>query len=187
MRATFWAAAVLIGLPATERAVAELLWADFNDKPIDRPIGTGGAAVGEPVHVDPWVTAIVRAYPFPTPSLETQDNDDHTAGAVRFEFLGSAEITSGIVTITTALWFDTFEDYNLYVREQGTSPRSFLSMHFTPTGAIVANDDDSSLGTIGSYELHQGPKRDLLRAGPGGAHRPRPAAGPGLTLRPSPC
>ncbi|MHC4970477.1 MAG: hypothetical protein ACYTF4_17945, partial [Planctomycetota bacterium] len=87
---------VAIMVSAGGRAGAStLLEADFDDKTIDAPIGTGGAAVGEPVSVSPNIIATVRAAPFATPSLEIVDNNDDPpsgfAGAARFEFIGSAE------------------------------------------------------------------------------------------------
>ncbi|MHC4589736.1 MAG: hypothetical protein ACYTAQ_10460 [Planctomycetota bacterium] len=148
---------VAIMVSAGGRAGAStLLEADFDDKTIDAPIGTGGAAVGEPVSVSPNIIATVRAAPFATPSLEIVDNNDDPpsgfAGAARFEFIGSAEITTGVVTINAELWFDVLENYNLYVREQGTSAQSFVSIKFLASGNIDANDADGSLGIIGSYE-----------------------------------
>jgi hypothetical protein len=136
-------------------AGAQSLYAAFDDKPIDQPIGTRGASFGEPVGVDPWLTAIVRSGPMGTPSLELQDQDDYMAGAVRFEFEGSVEVASGVFSIAANLWFDAYEDFNLYIREQGSAAASFLSMHFLSGGGVVANDEDSSLGMIGSYEVRR--------------------------------
>ncbi len=38
--------------------------ADFDNSVIDAPVGTGGAAVGEPISVGSQIFAIVRAAPF---------------------------------------------------------------------------------------------------------------------------
>ncbi len=130
-----------------------LLEADFDNQLLDAPVGTGGAAVGEPVSFGAQITAIVRAAPFTTPSLEITDNSSGSAGSVGFELLGSAEVTSGVMSINAKLWFDSLDKYFLYVREQGSSSDSFLSMTFGATGSISARDEDTSTGVvIGSYD-----------------------------------
>jgi hypothetical protein len=132
------------------------LQADFNDKTIDAPIGTGGASVGEPVEVSPSITAIVRAEPMATPSLEIQDNHDYSAGSARFEFLASAEITAGVFAISTDMWFHELSpgfDFFIYIREQGSSANKFGDLRFTPSGSVTLYDSNGYYGNIGTYEI----------------------------------
>lgn len=122
--------------------------ATFDDQTIDAPIGTGGAALGEPIFVEPEVTAIVRAAPFASPSLEVQDVALQ-AGRVAFEFLEDAEVTSGLVVIALDLWFsgmtDADHEFGLYVREHGSSAQQFLNMFFWGDGRInVASETDGA-------------------------------------------
>lgn len=146
----------LAGAAYAPDATADQVYLDatFDDKTVDAPIGTGGAAVGEPVNVDATVTATVRSGPFATPCLEIQDNDDFSAGTVRFEFLDSAEISSGLVVIITDLYFFELSQgwaFTLYVREQEHSASSFLTMNFSDNGSVSATDAGGAVGTIGSF------------------------------------
>ena len=128
-----------------------LLEANFDDKTIDAPIGTGGADLGEPVSSSSAVTAIVRATPMGSPSLEISDNNDSGAGGVRFEMYDGIEVTDGVLAFTFDLWFTDLENFYVYVREQGSSAKSFLSMRFQSSGDIRYNDTAAG-ELIGTYE-----------------------------------
>lgn len=155
----FGVACLSLGISvSTGIAEQTYLVATFNDKTADVPIGTGGAAVGEPISVDPLITAFVRSAPFPSRSLEIQDNDTFSAGSLRFEFLNGVEVSSGLVVILADLYFFEFSEgwqFTLYVREAQFSSESFLTARFLLDGNITANDKNSSLGVIGSYQTGQ--------------------------------
>ena len=134
------------------------LEANFDDKPLDTPIGTGGPTLGEPVSVGPAITAIVRGAPMPTPCLELQDIDDFSAGYARFEFLGSVELTTGQVGISAMLWFSALSpgyDFSIYFREQGSSAYSFANVYFLPDGSVAANDANGPSYYLGTYEINR--------------------------------
>lgn len=155
----FGVACLSLGIFAsTGIAEQTYLVATFDDKTVDAPIGTGGAAVGEPISVDALITAFVRSAPFPSRSLEIQDNDTFSAGSLRFEFLNGVEVSSGLVVILADLYFFEFSEgwqFTLYVREAQFSSESFLTARFLSDGNITANDKNSSLGVIGSYQTGQ--------------------------------
>jgi hypothetical protein len=147
--------ALLAAMPFASAADQTYLQADFDDKTIDAPVGTGGAAVGEPVVVDPYVTAIVRSSPPATPNLEIQDNDTYMAGSVRFEFLGGVEVTSGLVVIRVNVRIPEFVEggaVSISVREQGSAAQDFTDLIFFPDGAVTCSDAAGPLGGIGSYQ-----------------------------------
>jgi hypothetical protein len=148
------AVAALVTLAARPAAGAGgiLLSADFDDKPIDEPIGQGGASAAEPVQVDGNVSAIVRDSPTATPSLEISDIDDFAAGFVRFELLNGVEATEGTLTIDVDLWFDVFDAYGLYVREPGSSVFQFATLRFISNGSVSLSDTAGDVGTVGTYE-----------------------------------
>ena len=110
-----------------------LLDADFDDKTIDAPLGTGGAAVGEPVYIA-YITAIVRSAPFSSPSLEIQDDDDYISGTASFNFLGDAEITTGFVSISADVWLSMVDNYEIGVRESGSAACFYLNLEFRDSG-----------------------------------------------------
>lgn len=150
----FVALALLACITGSHASLADQVYlaAGFDDKTVDQPIGTGGAAAGEPVSVSPYVTAYVRDLPMPTPALEIADDDDYYAGNVRFEFLDSVELTTGMVFVYANLWFEGYEDFFLYVREQGGASRAFTSLRFAASGTVYCSDQDSPSWAIGSYE-----------------------------------
>ncbi len=144
-------------LCGTASAGQVYLWADFNDKPINSPIGTKGASEGEPVEVYSGIIATVRAGPMPTPSLELQDDSGATTGLVAFEFLGSAELTTETVAVSADLWFHELSpgyDFLLYVREQGGAAKSFANVSFNSSGEVFFSDATTPYTKlIGEYPL----------------------------------
>ena len=103
-----------------------LLDADFDDKASGKPIGTGGAEIGEPVVLENLESAIVQNSPFPSHSLEIiEDPRTEESGSVRFDLLESAEIDSGIVTIEVDLWFSQLSSNSIIITEQGDSSYTF--------------------------------------------------------------
>jgi len=87
-------------LPSPAPGGQSYLSATFNDKTIDKPIGTGGPALGEPNWVDEEIEAIVRATPFETPSLEIRNLT--SAGNMGFEL--DDAVSEGIVAVIIDLW-----------------------------------------------------------------------------------
>lgn len=146
----------LILLAGTSMAEQVYLEANFNDKMIDDPIGTGGADLGEPVDVDTdHLSAIVRDGPMGSPSLEIADAGDFTTGYVDFEFIGNQEITTGLVYIAADLWFDTAldgEEAKVRVYEQGSRSNRFTEMGFQTDGDVWLHYGASSnAGIIGTF------------------------------------
>lgn len=146
--------AILAG-PLATHAQTTYLVADFDDKPIDMPIGTGGPTVGEPVYVAPFVDAVVRDTPLPTPCLEISDIDDYYAGSVNFKFLDDAELTTGHLTMTCTLWFnydETGEGYSVMFREHGGAAFNFLTLRFAGNGEVSCYDTNSYSPPLATYE-----------------------------------
>jgi len=131
--------------------LAAMLAAEFNNKTVDAPIGTGGASAGEPVQVDGTISATVRSTPFATRSLEIQDNSTCCDGYALFEFVDNLEVTEGTLTIATTLWFDQLNGYNLLVREQGGVTKFFTNLFFFGGGTITQGDAQGLVGNIGTY------------------------------------
>jgi hypothetical protein len=118
-----------------------LLDADFDDEPLDFLIGLGGPGEGQPVDIDPGLLAIVRGAPRPSPSLELAHDIPGLARALRFEFPDSEEVVHGDVDVRFVFRAAQLDFFSLvYVREQGGSSRSFLTMSLDPAGGISAND-----------------------------------------------
>jgi len=155
-----WFMGTLMGCGGFVAAAEEIVYLDatFDDKTIDQAIGTGGAALGEPIKVDAGVTAVVRATPFGSPSLEVQDAAD-AAGRVTFEFLEDAEVTTGLVVVAMDLWFTGDADVNqqavVYLREHGFSGWQFLNMFFWGTGEINVGTETDWANGLGPYPFGQ--------------------------------
>lgn len=158
VRATLPLVCILGLLVFSDMAAADQVYlhADFNDKTVDQPIGTGGATVGEPIEVDPYVTAIVREGPMGSPSLEIADISGEYAGATVFEFPGGAEISSGIVNISADLWFPALGPGNaffVHVRQAQGASEEFASIRFLENGSVAIFDANDYIGTfVGAFE-----------------------------------
>jgi hypothetical protein len=145
-----------IGVIGPAGADTIYLQADFDDKTIDAEIGTGGPEVGEPVFVSYSVLATVRGGPFATPCLELQDDDTYASGFARFEFLGNAEITTGLVVLSADLWFHSLSPgfrFMLAIRESDGTAEEFATLYFQDDGSVWAWDEDSYHGTVASYAV----------------------------------
>lgn len=138
---------------------AVILFADFDDEPVDQPIGTGGAAAGQPTQVSPGIAAVVRSGPFPTPCLALADSSTG-AGSARFEFFDATEVTDGTVTITASLRFRQLENFFVYVREAGSLATSHLNLTFYDDGSVWHRDIAGNSISAGTYAT--GPALDLL-------------------------
>ncbi|MEZ5064065.1 MAG: hypothetical protein R3B81_04980 [bacterium] len=137
------AAAVASATPQT------VLSCSFNDKPIDQPIGTGGAEVGEPDFVSAGFPAVVRLGPFPSPCLELSDNIP-TIGYVRFGFLGDLEATTGTATVTAVMRFQQRDSFLLAV--EGGDPAIYVAqLSFLDTGDLFYRSAGGLPMLVGTY------------------------------------
>ncbi len=131
----------------------KFLQANFNNKTLNAPIGTGGFEVGEPMQVNSSITAIVRETPHHTPSLEIQDNHDYGAGYARFEFFKNAEVIGGDLYLLAHLRFDEYDSYKICLREnQSGAAENFLDLHLAGNGNINCSDGGGTVGIIATYE-----------------------------------
>lgn len=132
-----------------------LLDANFNDKPLDVQVGTGGATVGEPISFFPGLSAIVRAAPLGTPSLHFS----HAGGvsrAARFELLDAEEVKRGWLrtafTVRTPAVLDAFQ---VRLLDPLSNARRYGGVDFTAGGVMQTNDRVTGNETIASYTPNQ--------------------------------
>ncbi|MEE4640091.1 MAG: hypothetical protein V2J42_15265 [Wenzhouxiangella sp.] len=129
----------LLFLPAVVPALAPetVLLADFSNKPLDQPIGTGGAAAGEPVQLSPLIEARVRAAPGGGRELELSKEPSSGTASIRFEFLDSEEVTTGQMRFRVALRLGTADQFSrvgLLLRERPGSAQAFLNLNLFSDG-----------------------------------------------------
>ncbi|WP_395682125.1 hypothetical protein [Dokdonella sp.] len=133
---------------------AVLLEANFNDEPIDQQIGTGGPELGEPISIVPGLSAIVRAGPMSTPSLEFSEAAGGNALSARFEFIGGEEVIHGDLNIHMRIKAAQFDMFDVNVREPGTAAQKFTKIIFAGSGDISLSDENGSLFAVGSYSVN---------------------------------
>jgi hypothetical protein len=127
-----------------------LLAATFNDRPLNAQIGTGGAAVGEPVSISPSLEAVVvPPGAHDSPHLRMRKPAAGAAITARFELLDNVEIQRGEVRIGFKLR-PSAGSFNVRVREQATAADSFLDLRLAG-GQINASSAATPSGSIGSY------------------------------------
>lgn len=134
-------------LPA---AASILLQADFAGHTPGATLGTGGAVAGEPVAFGNCTPVVVDA-PLPGNAVAVADTADYGTATVTFEWLADVEVSSGVVTISTTLWFDSMDRYVYYVREHGSSTKSFATITFQADGDVYVRDAAGAVGAVAAY------------------------------------
>lgn len=133
----------MIGLPlaASATPMALLLDADFQDQPVDQPIGLGGAVAGQPVLVSGLLAAVVRDAPMASRSLELAwAAPSSTASFARFELPDGVEVTDGELMIEFELLPQTATTHLVMIREAGTSARNFGGLRLISSGQMQVGD-----------------------------------------------
>lgn len=130
-----------------------LLDANFNAHIPNQPIGTGGPGLGEPVTLSAPsdFSAIIRAAPRTTNSLELAQLNPGSTRSARFEFLDAEEVSAGDVQVRLIFHATQLDSYVINIREPATNTQAFLSLSLSGTGNIGANDAAGFAGTIGTY------------------------------------
>lgn len=141
-----------------EAPLEAILAADFNDKPLNQPIGTGGAVLGEPISIDDTrlSTVVVAAAPGRALRITRLDTPGSTsAGNLRFGFIGDAEVNKGPLRIDLLVTFEQLGAYAIRTRERASSAVRWLDLEFSATGVIrrAVRNDASSI--VGSYAAGQ--------------------------------
>jgi len=142
----FFSAALLVLLAGSGSVSANdefiYLAVDFDDRTVGETLGTGGAENGEPILIYSGLEAlIVQNEPGDNVlRVERADPTSTSSKTIRWELLDDAEITSGVVAFTFRLVPPALDNYTVYIREQGGSAKTFLSLNFTTSGTIKAVD-----------------------------------------------
>ena len=125
-------AALLLPLSGLALAAETILLANFNNKPLNQPIGTGGAAMGEPTSVSPVIDAVVRSAPGGGRMLEMFMEQRPSTNSVIFQFLGNQEVTSGQMLFQARIRLaaaDEFSNIGIRLREANGASQSFMNMN----------------------------------------------------------
>lgn len=117
-----------------------VLDADFQDQPLGQAIGTGGAALGQPLSLSPGLLTEVVDDGMGNQGLRLQNPATGDARLARWEFLDRLEVTSGIVAFDVDVQFAIRDSYQINVRESVGSGSSFATVRFLPTGGISISD-----------------------------------------------
>lgn len=142
-----------------------ILFADFASKPLNEPIGTGGAESGEPTSVSPVIDAVVRAAPGGGRELELRKGPGSSSQSVVFQFLESEEVTAGQIKSRVDLRLgsmDQFARVSLLMREANGASQGFLNLDLFRDGetqirrsgfAPVRFSDTVLLSTVNVIEI----------------------------------
>jgi hypothetical protein len=112
--------------------------ADFDDLPF-APIGTGGAAAGEPVDVTQALDADVVPSSFSlfsSPSLALERNQPNGQASTRFEFVDSSEAVDGVLFVEFKVLMPALDDLAVAIHGQGGNATDFGVLRFQPSGGI---------------------------------------------------
>ena len=144
-------ASCLLATPAVA-ATTVLINANFNDKALNTPIGTGGPGVGEPIFVHPLMDVKVQSSQLPSSSLHISKPSGTNYSSVVFEFPGSFETLDGNLRIAfTVKAPSTRGNFLFRISEQGATTSNFGRLEFNTKGDIIAADAGGSSGSILRY------------------------------------
>lgn len=123
-----------------------LLEAEFETQALDAPIGTGGAAAGEPVEFT--MDNRIVEHGITGHGLQLLDSGVSTAVSMRFEFLDGREMTQGMFHLT--VWFEatTLDTFYIRLRENDSAAVDYGQVLFTPGGSIRLKDRTGDMGEV---------------------------------------
>lgn len=119
--------------------------ADLETRPLNMPIGAGGAAVGEPVSVSAGLVTSVQGDGSGGRELSYASSNSTNAQSLVWQWLNSAEFTSGQVVISLDVQFPKRDTYGIFVRESGGSAKSFLTLYTSNDGRVQINGASGNL------------------------------------------
>ncbi len=132
-----------------------VLNADFDTQTVGQPIGTGGAALGEPHSASSGTTTQIVDVGMGNRILQLNASTG-SAQNLRWEFLDNIEVTSGIVAFDFDVLFGVLDQYQILIREAGGSASAFATLRFFSSGAVSLADAGGSAGVSGvSYAANQ--------------------------------
>lgn len=117
-----------------------ILEADFDDRVPGDPIGTGGAAAGEPLTLGSLSTLVLDLGGGDLALRVDNDLSSTSARRLRWGFLDDQEVTEGTLVIRFTMRPSALDRYSLLIREALGSSRNFMSMSFSETGVISISD-----------------------------------------------
>ncbi len=131
-----------------------LLDIDFDDRSHGTILGDGGAEMGEPIRIDPQMEAEVLTLVFGQNLLNISYNGSNSsATVVHWGLLDNAEINHGIVRYSLQFTPVSLDRYQIGVRESQTTTEKFLTLSFSESGEISAEDNLGGIDIIhDSYE-----------------------------------
>jgi hypothetical protein len=142
--------------PGLSRAETIYLDADFDSKTPNEPIGSGGAAVGEPFYLDGFAGGYIREFAPPNRVLEIQDGSTSAYCNIWFSFVDGVELDSGILVVTfTIEFYETGggSSHRVTIREGSGGGFEFAVLDFREDYAIELSDHDGVVGVIGYYNM----------------------------------
>lgn len=129
-----------------------VLDADFDDKPLGQPIGTGGATEGEPLALGSLTTSVVDTGGGNRALAVSNDLSSTSARRMRFGLVDDQEVTAGPLSIRFTFRAGNRDRFSVLIREALGSARNFMSMSLSESG-IIAFSDAAGVAAVnaGSY------------------------------------
>ena len=131
-----------------------VLDADFEDKVLGQPIGSGGANVGEPESIPIEITTEVIEQSVDNKALLLEKLGT-SARVLTWGVINDIEFTSGKIKIKMDLEFDALDQYSITFGKIGSSGNNYTSVNFTVDGRIGITDSDGFAGSVGLYQANQ--------------------------------
>lgn len=123
-----------------------LLRAEFETQAVGAPIGTGGAAAGEPVEA--YIENSVVEPGIAGQGLQLLDDGISSARSMRFEFLDERELSAGMLYLLVWLRPVVLDTFHVRLREQSSSAFNYGQVQFNKDGSINARDRAGYMGEV---------------------------------------
>ncbi|MGB0134898.1 hypothetical protein [Dokdonella sp.] len=121
---------------------------DFNNKTPGQPLGTGGAALGEPADLEQLDTRIVESSPGENYLQVSTVASPNIARHLHWTLEDDAELSEGLVSVSLDFTPSVRDSYSFGIRERDGAAREFMSLSFNADGRLYALD---AAGLIGEF------------------------------------
>jgi len=122
-----------------------VLDADLEDRPLNMPIGVGGAALGEPILADVGLATEVVSDGAGGRVLKYASTDTATARGLTWQWLSNIEARTGQVVVGLDVRFPQRDQYIFALRESGSNAHDFLSLRTQDDGGLRVFDNNGNL------------------------------------------
>ena len=128
---------------------------DFEDKVLGQPLGTGGAALDEPIYIPFNMEQQVISTAAENQALLLERIPTTPSVLMKWTFLNDIEAFTGIVTVESDVLFETNNQYIFMVRPNISSSQNFSTTYFSAGASVSVSDENGFAEVTYTYQTDQ--------------------------------